>query len=130
MTQSAQDTRLNALGQIQDLVGHVNYEKDPFLYYLPELLCKPEFALIDATKMLQFVTVALKPEKPPIMIDALKILNQIVNAEDGSLQTPAPNFFYDNQNFLWKELGGHERPVDVILHMVNKVLFVASVGQY
>lgn len=123
------DRKSDIIGQIHDLVNTKNPNIDPFLFHLPSLLVTPPFEHIDPAKALTFAKIALRPEAPPIVADARKILNQLINPYDGTLINSGPNIFYENRSFFWKELGGHTSPVDIILHILNKTLFVTSVGQ-
>jgi hypothetical protein len=63
------------------------------------------------------------------MKDALLILNRIVRPEDGSFIEPSKEVFYENQHFVWAELGGHTRPTDIISHIFNKIMFYINVGK-
>lgn len=120
--------RLILLGQIQDLIHESMLHTDPFLYYLPKLLTH-EFSNLNIVKVLDFTRIAVREDRPPIVADALQILNKLIHHEDGSLKRPAPDIFYDNRNFNWNELGGHTQPIDVVSHIFNKTLFVTSVGK-
>lgn len=124
-----QDKRTDYLGQIQDLVSTINPYREPFLHFLPELLMQADFKNIDMVKALRFTQLGLQSDEPPIIADAKKILNQIVSS-DGTLATPSLSMFYENHSFFWKELGGHTKPIDVISHILNKSMMVASISQY
>jgi hypothetical protein len=121
--------RSQIIGQIRDLIPNTSSFTDPFLYYLPNLLTSAEFKNINAEKTLDFVRLAVKYEKPQIVIDALKILNQLIDPQVGTLKRPDKEFFYENNNFFWKELGGYTESPDVIMHILNKTLFVITVGK-
>lgn len=118
--------RLDYIGQVRDLVSRTSSYTDPFLYYFPDILLKPEFEHLNYQSILRFTRLALLPEKSPLIADALKILNKLVNPQDGQLLPPSRDMFYENQNFFWHELGVHTTAVDVIMHVLNKIMFVST----
>ncbi|OGG05048.1 hypothetical protein A2Z33_07245 [Candidatus Gottesmanbacteria bacterium RBG_16_52_11] len=128
MTGTDKNRRLVTIGQIRDLVPKMARYTDPFLYYLPDILNRPEFLDVNAEKVLEFVRQALNYKKQPMVSDALTILNRMVDKEDGSLKMPAEDLFYGNYSFKYKELGSHKTPSAMILHILNRTLFVTSVG--
>jgi hypothetical protein len=115
-------------GQIKDLVSQALPHNDPFLYYLPNLLAMPEFSLLHSKKLVEFVQQAVLYEKKPIIEDALRILNKLVDPNDGRLLTPTPAHYYQNYSFSWSELGNKKDVVSVINHVLNKSLFQLSLG--
>jgi len=128
------DNQLNQnteeLARLKDIVIHVDRHVNPFLYYLPELLNRPELSEINPAHAVRFAELTLKHDTVPIVADALHILDKLVNPVDGSLTTtPGRDIFYDNRSFFWKELGNHTRVTDIISHIFNKTFFVISVGQ-
>jgi hypothetical protein len=121
--------RLAAVGQLRDLLAGLDYNAEPFLYHLPDLLSLPEMSRINADHAVKFAELALKHDKLPIVADALKILNRMVDPQDGHLLNPGPDFFYDNRTFFWDALGSHIQAPDVISHIFNQTVFTTSLGQ-
>lgn len=117
------------LGQLYDIRQQLDCRVEPFLYYLPEIIKQKELSLINLEHAVIFTKLALKHDQLPFILDAKKILNKLVNTEDGSLKTPGRDIFYENNNFFWKELGDHTKAEDVILHIFNKTMFYISVGK-
>lgn len=125
-------TPLNVIdytGQIKDLISQALPYKDPFLYYLPQLLQMPEFTGLSSKKLLDFVQQAVQFDKKPVIHDALQILNRLVDPNDGRLLTPTPEHYYENYSFSWSELGNRKDVISVINHVLNKSLFQLSLGQ-
>ena len=121
--------RLEIVGHLRGLLDGRDTNSDPFLKFLPDMLENPGLVNIDPNHALKFTELALKYNKTLLIQDALKILNKIVDPEDGSLKIPGSDMFYDNRNFFWKELGDHTNAVDVILHIFNKTIFLISLGK-
>lgn len=122
-------SRTQLIAQIKDLAQRLHPQTEPFLYYFPALLAKPEFSSISAEKALEFMKLGITHEQPPLIKNALAVLNKIVNHEDGSLIKPEPIFFYNNHSFMWNELSTHTDAVAVISHILNKSLFQISLGK-
>jgi hypothetical protein len=121
--------RHEIIGQLEDLlVGRDSY-LDPFLKFLPDMLENPSLNSIDPAHAVKFAELALKYDKTPLIRDALKILNKLVDPQDGSLNIPGPDIFYENHNFFWTELGEHTSATEVILHIFNKTIFRSSLGE-
>jgi len=118
--------RMDGIDQIRDCVSGISSEENPFLYYLPDLLVSATFLSIDPSQALLFTKVATLHDHSPLIIDALRILNQMVNPKDGSVYPPGPQMFYNNSNFFWKELGTHTTSAEAILHIINKTTFTLS----
>lgn len=121
-------TQAKAVGHLKDLLSRVDPYTNPFLYYLPQLINNPHLNMINPDHAVKFTELALKHETSPIITDALKILNKIINPEDGSLYTPSPTMFYDNRNFFWHEMGNNKQASDVISHILNRTIFFISTG--
>jgi hypothetical protein len=121
--------RLDIIGNLKDMLAGRDIFPDPFLYYLPNLLENHQLSGIEPIHAVKFAQLALKYEKSPLMQDALKILNKLVSPEDGSLIKAAPDIFYENRNFFWKELGTYTKTTDVILHIFNRTIFLNSLGK-
>lgn len=121
-------TKDQAIGIIKDLVTQTTAYRDPFLYYLPVLLMDPLFVELKPERVVLFVKEALNAERKPIVAEALLILNQLVDPEDGRLLTPTPVLFYEKHFFAWRELGGRVGVVNTIMHVLNKSLFTLSLG--
>jgi hypothetical protein len=119
----------DAVGKLYDLLTHIDVKSDPFLYYLPQLVTDPKQPEINPENAVSFTELALSHDKLPIVADALKILNSLINSTDGSLITPSRNLFYDNRSFFWDELGGHTSAIEVISHIFNNVIFQTSLGK-
>ncbi len=116
------------LGQLRDIAESTNSQDHPFIKHLPELVFPFGPLHISISHALTFAKLALKQEKPPMMTDALTILNQLIAPVDGSLIKPRPTMFFDNRNFFWNALGDRKDSTDVILHIFNKVFFTLSLG--
>jgi len=119
---------MQIIGQIRDTIPVTFHKSNPFLFFLADIISRPDFSDIAADKVLIFAKIAIREDKPPIVIDALKILNQLVNIDDGSFKNPDPTIFYGNGNFFWSELGHHHFATDVVSHILNKTLFRLSAG--
>jgi hypothetical protein len=119
----------NALGELHDLITKVDKRVNPFVYYLPEIITKSQLTGIDPNQALLFSQIALKHDRLPLVMDALKILNRLVNPDDGSLIIPTKTFFYDNRNFFWDELGNNTKTTDIISHIFNRTIFIIKVGK-
>jgi len=128
MIMQPQDKQVIA-GQLKDLVGQTTPYEHPFLYYLPEYLYKKEFESISPISLLHYAQIALTQEKKEVLFDGLKILNQLVVPGDGSIKPTSPSYFFNNNTFSWKELGGHTSIADVVSHIVNKTIFIYSLGK-
>lgn len=116
------------IGKIRDLVSITSPQKDPFLYYLPFLIEQNVLKDITPESLFKYAQIAVLQEKSEVLLDGLKILNQLVDSNDGSMRPPSPTNFFNNQSFVWSELGGHTKNVDVISHIINKTIFVSSLG--
>jgi hypothetical protein len=125
---SLQDKQTIA-GQLRDLVGQTTPYEQPFLYYLPEYLYKKEFESISPVNLLRYAQIALTLEKKVVLSDGLRILNQLVVPGDGSIKPTSPSYFFNNNTFSWRELGGHTTIADVVSHIVNKTIFIYSLGE-
>jgi hypothetical protein len=121
--------RSQAVSRLKEIVARADNHRQPFLYYLPQLLDKPELSLIDPAHAVKFAEIARKYDALPLVKDALKILNQTVNPDDGSLREPARDIFYDNQSFFWNELGNHTKATDIISHILQKTAFIIAVSK-
>lgn len=121
--------RLETIIQIKSLVERLDNHTHPFLFHLPSLLERKEFSRFDPTKALEFTRSALKYDSHPVIKDALRILDNIISVEDGTLKTPGPNHFFNNQYFFWNELGTYTSAFDVISHVFNRTIFFLSVTQ-
>ena len=123
------DKKNIALGKLTDLVSRLSPKTQTFLYYLPQLLNTPEFSNINPENAVKFTELALKDEQSPIIKDALKVLNRVVNIEDGSLKMFSKDMFYENNSFFWRELGEHTKTPEVIAHIFNKIIFSQLMGE-
>jgi hypothetical protein len=121
--------KLRLLGEITDMIPNELIHDNPFLRFLPQLLVTPEFSNLNLEKVKNFTRLAIAEDKQSVVADALKILNQLIRPDDGSLKKSAPDIFYGNYHFNWKELGNNTTAPDVIRHVLNKTLFVISLGQ-
>ena len=115
--------RLDIIDQIRDSVSSASPLTDPFLYYLPDLLVQSEFSNLHLDNILTFTQYAQNNYTSPILKDALHILNQMIQNQDGRLNPPGPQMFYNTQYFFWKELGQHTQSAEVIAHIINKAVF-------
>lgn len=129
MTNQDTSHRLNYVGQIEDLIPEHTRFTDPFLFYLPKFLTDPQFNNLNAEKALDFARIAVSYDKPEIVKDALKILNKLVDEKNGSLKPSSRDIFYENRHFTWKELGKFSANRDIIMHVLNKTLFVLTIGK-
>lgn len=116
------------LGQLRDIAEGTNSQDNPFIKHLPELVFPYGPLHVSIAHAVTFAKLAVKHEKPPILEDALRILNQLIAPVDGSLIKPRPTMFFDNRNFFWNALGNRKETTDVILHIFNKVFFTLSLG--
>lgn len=116
------------MGQLKDLVDNLNSSEQPFLRHLPQLLYPKGTLHISASHALQFAKLSLQHDKPPVVSDALSILNQLVHPIDGTFIHPSSNMFYDNRTFFWGALGNRKETIDVIMHIFNTVIFTLSLG--
>jgi hypothetical protein len=119
----------NAVGELKDLIERVDKRINPFLYYLPEIITKPQLTGINPVQAVLFAQIALKHDQLPLVKDALKILNQLINPDDGNLVNPTKMIFYDNRNFFWDDLGNNTKTTDIISHIFNNVIFIIHVGK-
>lgn len=126
MDQSAKRTRDIEL--LKKIVSRVDYHQDPFLYHLPELLTRPELSKISSENAIAFAQMVMKPDRIPLVEDAIHILNRITS-DQGILLPPAQDMFYDNRSFFWKDLGIHRKASDIISHIINNVIFTANLGR-
>jgi len=117
------------LEDLKSLVLKIDNKENPFLYYLPSLLQTKPFSRFNPENALLFTTAALKYNSHPVVSDALRILNNIIQVDDGSLKQPSPHHFFNNQHFFWNELGGHTSAVDVISHVFNRTIFFLSIAK-
>lgn len=118
--------QLSAKERLKALLVRVDYHTQPFLYYLPQLLTKQELSQINPDHAITFVQLAMRNEKSPLIQDALRILNKIIDPENGNLIHPGRDIFYENQSFFWNELGNHTKATDIISHIFNKTIFHES----
>jgi tetratricopeptide (TPR) repeat protein len=118
--------RSNAIERLKGLLLRIDYHTQPFLYYLPQLLTKPELSQLNPDQAITFVQLAMRNEKSPLIQDAMRILNKIVDPENGNLRQPGRDIFYENRNFFWDELGNHTKATDIISHIFNKTIFHES----
>jgi hypothetical protein len=116
-------------GRLRDMLTGVDALENPFLYHLPQLLLTQDFKLVNPSDAVTFTEMATKYEKMPLILDALKILNRLVDPVDGSLLVPSRDMFYENRSFFWKELGNRTGAADVIMHVFNKTIFFSSLGK-
>jgi hypothetical protein len=116
------------LGQLKDLVDGLNSVEYPFLKHLPTLIYPEGTLHISISHALQFTHLALMHDKPPILHDALLILNQLVSPVDGRYIEPNMSMFNDNRSFFWSGLGTRKNSEDVVMHIFNKVLFTLTLG--
>lgn len=114
------------LGQLKDKLMGVSPYRDPFLYFLPEYITRDKLKNIDTEAIMRFVNACVRHDQLPLISDALRILNQIVDPEKGDFIQPRPQFFNDNRHFFWKELGSHTTALEVIEHVFNKSCFEIS----
>ncbi len=118
-----------AVGKIKDLTSHLGSDTQPFLYYLPRLMERQLLDFPSYTGLVNFIEKALAPNHLPLIDDALLILNQLVEREDGTLVTPRQSMFSDNSHFFWKELGNNTDTKSVVHHVINKVALFLSLGR-
>ncbi len=117
------------ISRLRDLLAYTDQIQDPFLYHLPNLLGKHDFSQIDPGNAVTFCEYALKHQKEPIVMDALRVLNQLIEPTDGTLKTPSRLMFVENRNFSWKELGDFKDASSVIMHIFHKTIFFMSLGK-
>lgn len=122
-------SREATIGKLKDITSHISVAAHPFLYYLPQFLERGLLTFPNSTGLILFVEKAIVPYKDPLVEDALKILNQLVDPEDMSLITPRPSMFDDNRHFFWKEFGDFTDVQSVASHIINKVIVVLSLGR-
>jgi len=120
--------QLRSIGRLKDLVTGKVGNQDSFLYYLPQLLEQQTLKPTILKSYISFAECALNYQKPTLVDDALKLLNQIVNFEDGSLIKPNPEMFVGNLHFKWQELGNHTDAISAISHIINKTALVLNLG--
>jgi hypothetical protein len=125
MNQGAKQ-RLDLIDRIRDKTARASAQQNPFIYYLPEILTKPEFQEVNLSNILLFVTYFENDQYAPVVSDALHILNQLVSNNEGTILPPGPQMFYNSRNFFWKELGNHTNASHVIMHIINKTIFLLS----
>lgn len=113
---------MSRLGLLRDLTVGSTPENDPFLYFLADNI---ERGQLDQNLIDAFVQIARSAQiipRLPIVEDALKVLNQMVDIEEGKILPPNPECFYDNRYFNWKELGKFTDRRSTVHHIVNKTL--------
>jgi hypothetical protein len=123
-----QKKRATALARLTDIVGHLDVNDEPFLYYLPQLLADPRFSRINPDHAVRFAEQAVRHDRPPIVADAVNILNRTVDRETGHLIPFFRDMYFDNHSFFWSELGDRIKTEDVIMHVFNKTIFALSLS--
>lgn len=109
------------IGRLKDYASRADRTTDPFLYFMPQLFELRKLPAAILPMMVRFVEEFYKGVPSPLLQDALSILNQLVNQDDGTLVTPSPAVFNDLRYFKWPELGNHTDPVSVVIHVINKL---------
>ena len=117
------------IGKLRDITSSAGIDTNPFLHYLPDLFERNILNPITIDGYIVFAENALRLEPRGLVIDALKVLNQLINPEDSSLLTPNPQMLQDNSHFKWQEFGTFTDPKSVISHIINKCSLVLSLGK-
>jgi hypothetical protein len=105
------------IDQLRDVVGSQN--DDLFLHTLPDLLETQKIPPVLAKNCYLFAQNAVNDLQHPMVSEALKILNQLIDVEDGTL-LPTSSDMFISRHFKWDELGSHKDPQSTITHIINK----------
>ncbi|MEK7166745.1 MAG: hypothetical protein AAB874_08110 [Patescibacteria group bacterium] len=117
------------LGLLRDIVSRANIDANPFLHKLADFFENNILKPVSLKGYLVFAENAIQVESSDMVIDALKILNKLIDPESGNLLSLTPDMLEDNRYFKWKEFGSHRDPISVISHIVNKCALVLNLGK-
>lgn len=121
--------QIRIVNQLKDLTAGRFDSSNSFLHYLPFLLEYQQLSPSSYKSFLQFVQDAATDSPQPQVLDALRILDQIVSSEDGTLITPNRGMFAGNRYYNWSELGTRTDSTSVIMHLVNKAAYVLNLSR-
>ena len=110
------------IGRLRDYAARADQKTDPFLHFMPQLFEMRKIPTALLPTVVRFTEEYYKGAPTPLILDALKILNQLVSRDDGTLVTPNPTVFSDVRYFKWAELGNHTDAVSVVIHVINKLV--------